>query len=151
MSHSTKRLDLTGQQFGRLTVLEPAENTGGRTAWRCRCTCGQETVVTTCHLRNGHTTSCGCSRVPHLTYIDGTCVEMLRAKTIRRNNTSGVSGVDWWAAKKVWRASICFKGKRYYLGSFHCFDDAVCARKQAEAKLHDHFLQQYHLEHSASS
>lgn len=34
-----------------------------------------------------------------LTYIDGTCVEMLRAKTVRRNNTSGVPGVEWVARK----------------------------------------------------
>ena len=28
-----------------------------------------------------------------LTYVDGTCVEMLQSKTVRRNNTSGVPGV----------------------------------------------------------
>ena len=51
-----------------------------------------------------------------LTYIDGTCVEMLRAKTVRKNNTSGVPGVEWYARKQRWRATICFKGKRHYLG-----------------------------------
>ena len=68
MSHSRKKLDLTGQRFGKLTVLEPAENIGSRTAWRCRCSCGRETVVRTLHLRNGHVTSCGCSGngPPHL-------------------------------------------------------------------------------------
>lgn len=78
-----------------------------------------------------------------LTYIDGTCVEMLRAKTVRRNNTSGVPGVDWLARKHRWRASICFKGKRYYLGSYRSFDDAVKARKEAEAEFHDRFLNEF--------
>ena len=78
-----------------------------------------------------------------LTYIDGTCVEMLRAKTVRSNNTSGVPGVDWVARKQLWRATICFKGKRHYLGGYHRFEDAVAARKSAEARLHDDFLREY--------
>ncbi len=31
-SHSKRKLDLTGQRFGKLTAVEPAENIGGRTA-----------------------------------------------------------------------------------------------------------------------
>ena len=78
-----------------------------------------------------------------LTYVDGTCVEMIRASTLRCNNTSGVPGVDWWAAKGKWRATICFKGKRYYLGSYSHFEEAVQARKRGEAELHDPFLDEY--------
>jgi len=78
-----------------------------------------------------------------LTYIDGTCVELLAAKTVRRNNTSGVPGVDWRASKGLWRAAICFKGKRHYLGSYRRFEDAVKARKRAEAELHDRFVAEY--------
>jgi len=159
--HSTKRLDLTGQRFGKLTVLARAENQGGKTAWLCRCDCGREKAVKTCSLRSGHTKSCGClvgedesakkrGRTPEqlqrfrerLTYIDGTCVEMLAARTVRRNNTSGVPGVDWRASKGLWRASICFKGKRYYLGSYRSFEDAVRARKRGEEELHDKFLRE---------
>ena len=144
-THSRKKLDLTGQRFGRLTVLAPAENIGSRTAWLCRCGCGKQTVVKTQYLRDGRTISCGCARDEgiSLTYIDGTCVEMLRAKTVRRNNTSGVPGVDWYKRKNTWRAAICFKGKRYYLGTYHCFEDAVKARKEAEARLHDSFLREF--------
>lgn len=146
--YSRKKLDLTGQRYGHLTVLGPAANIGGRTAWRCRCDCGRETVVKTCRLRSGHTASCGCmagNAQPGLglTYIDGTCVEMLRAKTVRKNNTSGVPGVEWRSSKNTWRASICFKGRRYYLGSYGRFEDAVVARKRAEETLHDSFLQEF--------
>lgn len=84
--------------------------------------------------------------LPGLTYIDGTCVEMLRAKTVRRNNTSGVPGVEWRSTKQRWRASICFKGHRYYLGSYLLFEDAVKARKEAESRLHDAFLEQFFLQ-----
>jgi len=154
LGYSRKRLDLTGQRFGKLTVLAPAENIGSLTAWRCLCDCGQETVASTKRLRDGHRTSCGCDKAhfgespsavgrASLTYVDGTCVEMLRAKTVRCNNTSGVPGVDWLAKKQRWRASICFKGKRYYLGSYIHFEDAVRARKAGEENLHDRFLREF--------
>lgn len=151
MHHSTRKLDLTGQRYGRLTVLGPAENIGSRTAWRCRCDCGRETVVRTNRLRSGHTTSCGC-RAPGaapgrglfgLTYIDGTCIEMLQTKRVRRNNTSGVTGVDWMPGKRRWRATICFKGKRHYLGSYASLEEAAEARRQAEKRFYDSFLQEY--------
>lgn len=153
MRHSTKKLDLTGQRFGKLTVLAPAENVGSRTAWLCRCDCGKETVVTTLCLRDGRRTSCGCDREifespgemgrASLTFVDGTCVEMIRANTKRCNNTSGVPGVEWWTSKGVWRATICFKGKRRYLGSYHRFEDAVQARKRAEEELFLPFLAEF--------
>ena len=140
MSHSRQKLDLTGHRYGKLTVLGPAENIGERTAWRCLCDCGCQAIVKTTQLRSGHTKSCGCmERGP--VYVDGTSPDMLRAaKIARKNNTSGVPGVDWWAAKGKWRATICFKGKRYYLGSYCDFEEAVRARKQGEAELHDRFL-----------
>ena len=52
--------DLTGQKFGRLTVLERAESKGKRTYWRCKCDCGNECTVVGTNLRSGHTKSCGC-------------------------------------------------------------------------------------------
>ena len=103
-------------------------------------------MVPTRRLRGGHTKSCGCLKADggvHLTYIDGTSPEMLAAaKIARKNNTSGVPGVDWVASKQLWRAAICFKGKRRYLGGYRKFEDAVKARKRAEEELHDSFLQE---------
>ena len=143
MGYSTKKLDLTGQHYGRLTVLEPAENIGGRTACLCRCQCGKQVKVKTAHLRSGHTKSCGCMEKGP-SYVDGTSAEMLRAaKKARKNNTNGVPGVDWRPSKGVWRAAICFKGKRYYLGGYSSFEEAVAARKKAERELYDSFLKQY--------
>lgn len=54
-------MDLTGQRFGRLTVVSRAENDHrGKTIWNCVCDCGQERKVQAYNLRNGHTVSCGC-------------------------------------------------------------------------------------------
>ena len=53
--------DLTGLHFGRLTVLERAENgSHGRTRWRCLCVCGNECFTTSARLKSGDTQSCGC-------------------------------------------------------------------------------------------
>lgn len=56
--------DLTGQTFGRLTVLELADLPGHTRArqWRCRCECGNITYSNTCYLQRGSKTSCGCAR-----------------------------------------------------------------------------------------
>ena len=59
-TYPRQKLDLTGQRFGKLTALEPARDARGRTAWRCRYDCGNETVVLTGNLRSGRTKSCGC-------------------------------------------------------------------------------------------
>lgn len=56
-----KLQDLTGQKFGKLTVLERSEDIGLQPAWKCKCECGNITIVTGGNLRkeNG-TKSCGC-------------------------------------------------------------------------------------------
>lgn len=53
--------NLVGKKFGRLTVVERAENDKYCTArWKCKCICGGETITSTTHLKSGHTKSCGC-------------------------------------------------------------------------------------------
>lgn len=138
---SAQKMDLTGQRFGQLTALVPAGKKGSMSAWLCRCDCGRETVVTIGHLRNGTTTSCGCK--PKVTLVDGTCVELIRSKTIRSNNTSGVTGVEWVPRTNQWKAVIFFKGKRHYLGCYGKFEDAVKARKRAEEELFEPFLREF--------
>lgn len=59
-----KKLDLCGEVFGRLTVIERAEkdrslkNRGSR--WLCKCECGKITIARLDGLRSGHVKSCGC-------------------------------------------------------------------------------------------
>lgn len=54
-------IDLSGQRFGRLTVIKRVENgNGGRARWLCRCDCGNEKTVLSGNLRSGDIQSCGC-------------------------------------------------------------------------------------------
>lgn len=52
--------DLTGQIFGNLTAIEPGFRGDGVRVWRCLCKCGDESLVRTQSLVEGHTKSCGC-------------------------------------------------------------------------------------------
>lgn len=67
-------IDLTGQRFGRLTVINRAGiNSYGKPTWNCLCDCGNYVVINAHELRNGDTKSCGCFkneqiRIPHYTH-----------------------------------------------------------------------------------
>ncbi len=60
-----QREDLTGRQFGRLTVMEldsygDAPDRHGY--WTCQCECGNTIVSRDTRLKSGRTVSCGCWR-----------------------------------------------------------------------------------------
>ena len=57
-----KAIDLKGQKFGRLLVLNKTtkRNSCGHIYWSCLCDCGNICEVSGSSLRNGHTKSCGC-------------------------------------------------------------------------------------------
>ena len=64
-----KRIDLTGQRFGRLTVIslnEEVSKQKKKSHWNCKCDCGNEIVVCSGSLKSGATTDCGCSRKKEL-------------------------------------------------------------------------------------
>lgn len=52
--------DLTGQKFGKLTVVYRDESCKNYTKWVCKCDCGNTISVTRNNLISGHTNSCGC-------------------------------------------------------------------------------------------
>lgn len=56
-------LDLTGQKFGKLTVIKLDSYNRGeeRTKWICECECGNIVSVYSTNLVRNHTVSCGCS------------------------------------------------------------------------------------------
>ena len=56
-----KFIDRTKQVFGKLTVVEQAgRDRLKKVLWRCKCECGNETVIVSGSLVTGNTTSCGC-------------------------------------------------------------------------------------------
>lgn len=57
--------DLTGQTFGRLTVIGFAgtDRPACRALWKCLCECGEATTVAGGSLTRGTTRSCGCMKL----------------------------------------------------------------------------------------
>lgn len=63
-------IDMTGQRFGRLLVLENVEsktqpNGKKRSMWKCKCDCGNIKIIGGTNLRKGDIVSCGCYRAEH--------------------------------------------------------------------------------------
>lgn len=58
----SKLIDLTGQRFGRLTVIKLLDERSkhGEKIWLCKCDCGNEKKAVSSYLRSGETKSCGC-------------------------------------------------------------------------------------------
>lgn len=56
------QLNLLGQRFGKLLVIEKTKekDNHGNCYWKCKCDCGNEIVVTATSLNTGNTQSCGC-------------------------------------------------------------------------------------------
>lgn len=146
-----KRLDLTGERYGRLVVLGMVkENDGSVKGWKCRCDCGNTCICHAGNLRSGITKSCGClqeeSRKENMKkaihFVNGTCVERIASRKVFASNTTGHRGV-YRRANNRWRACIGFQGKLHYLGTFGSYEEAVNARLEAEERLYDSFLEQY--------
>lgn len=152
LSHPALK-DYIGKRFGRLVVTEYAGKINGMHRWKCRCDCGNETIVGQTLLQTGRTRSCGCIRPEvvreNLKLIDGTSVTLLErnANRLCSNNTSGYTGVYRQRKTGRWASQICFKGKTYYLGAYDEIQDAVKARERAE-EMYSEFLEWYYEEYA---
>lgn len=56
-------VNLTGNRYGRLTVIKQGEHIGNKIGWLCKCDCGELTTVSGTHLNSGVTRSCGCLQI----------------------------------------------------------------------------------------
>ena len=66
-----RRLDISGQRFGRLTAVKNLGSNHGRcNIWLCKCDCGNEVKIPTDSLRSGNTKSCGCLRDELISHVN---------------------------------------------------------------------------------
>lgn len=100
-----KFIDLTGQRFGRLVVIEKGEphiTSGGQyiTTWKCKCDCGNITIVQAPKLKKGHTTSCGCivkeNKGAHFEDLIGQRFNRLTVVKFIPPNERTARGYNWW-------------------------------------------------------
>lgn len=151
-----KSPDLTGQVFGRLTVLGRSDKRmarGKRTVpmWRCRCECGAIVDKARDILTNDDVSMClDCAQKytaaiarKSAGFVGGTQVTKLRDMSPNAANTSGVRGVYYEKRTNTWRARLKFKGRIMSFGSYARFEDAVLARRAAEQEYFGGFLEEY--------
>ncbi|MEG2210043.1 MAG: AP2 domain-containing protein, partial [Eubacterium sp.] len=141
-----------GTRFGRLVVDGVSHLKKGRGYYyKCTCDCEKKVIVRGSNLRSGETKSCGCLHDELLrknvkkyyakNFIEDTNLALIQSETVSRSNTSGVKGVSWHKGSNKWVARIQFQKKTYNLGYYDKLEDAKQARKEAEEKLHDGFLE----------
>lgn len=132
----SKMIDLTGSQFGRLTVLcKTNDRAKDRSIlYKCQCECGNIVFRTRKHIVHGGTRSCGeCGyRHAQVGFREGTTISLIASPRIYKSNTSGVRGVSFCKRNSKWAAYIYLKRRRIQLGYFERFEDAVKARQNAE-------------------
>ena len=125
--------DLTGQRFGRLTVLRQVPVPEGLTQnnyWLCRCDCGTERVVLVSNLIRGHTKSCGC-----LKQRDLTGQRISRLTVLERSDQYATRGKR---TVRLWKCqcdcgNITYKATDTLTGSRNC-SCAECAGRRNAAK-----------------
>ena len=146
-------MNITGQRFGRLTVVKKEMSRPGYVV--CKCDCGNTAVIRATSLTKAKqpTRSCGCLRKEIVSAIGrrtirdnsvnriatnmeyNTNFQVIENESLPKNNKSGYKGVWFNATRGVYEAYITVHRKRFALGKFSKLDDAVRARREAEDRL----------------
>jgi len=96
-----KRRDLTGERFGELRVVKPADNvvfrSSSQTAWLCDCSCGKSIVAATSWLRSGMKWSCGCKNFtrPHKNALSNPVDASWKGLFYRTKNAARKRCIAW--------------------------------------------------------
>lgn len=90
-----KFMDLSGQRYGHLTVIERDTSKKGATYWKCRCDCGKIKSVRAGDMRSGKTISCGCANGVKPKDITGNRYGMLVAIKRDEKRSTNASGSYW--------------------------------------------------------
>ena len=147
-----------GDIYDRLKIIEDlgTRQTGNRKKHRryylCECICGNKVEVLGECLGNG-TKSCGCLNRENAAdklksgydklFVEGTNIKSISSNKLSTRNRSGVRGVSWNSHRNKWRATISFKKRNYYLGSYSDIEEAARIRKEAEDRIFGEFLEWY--------
>lgn len=100
--------DLTGQIFGRLTVIEYNQNLSkdrGKAYWTCQCNCENKTIINVIgnNLIRNHTTSCGCyqkTRIHDIRFKDLTSQHFGKLTVLELDqDLSKQRGCSYWKCK----------------------------------------------------
>ncbi len=106
-----KRTDLTGQKFGRWTVVRFHSVAKGRKLlWLCRCECGKEKAVYSWGLTRGLSTSCGCYHKEIITKhgLHNAPIRNVWLMMMQRCTNPNSTGYEYYGARGI---SVCDRWK----------------------------------------
>ena len=146
-----------GMRVGRLVVIGKSTRKGYVT---CKCDCGATKDIRSNSLtQKSPVQSCGCIQREHAVRIGSSTAKenfskfysenrqyntnfhIIESDKPQRNTRSGCKGV-WFNEKRgMWDAYISIHKTRIFLGRFHEKDDAIKARKLAEAEYFEPLIQ----------
>lgn len=104
------RNDYTGQQFGKLTVIEMLDIRNKERYVKVMCECGNDREVALRNVRTGKTTSCGCVRKANMSKIgkgnlkhgqDGTKLYKLWTTMKGRCQTPTITGYERYGGRGI--------------------------------------------------
>lgn len=93
--------DLTGQTFGRLTVLGIAPKRPGQKPirWWCRCECGNVIDATPAHLKKGSVKSCGCLN-RDFNAVRAERLVVRNTTTLKKHGQTDIAEYNSWTAMR---------------------------------------------------
>ena len=107
--------DLTGQRFGKLTVLSRDLKYKKENKWICQCECGNITSVYSVNLINNRTKSCGClnkEKKKDITNYQSGYLIALEPTDIRKNDNVV------WKCKCTHCGNICYVRESSIIGKY---------------------------------
>lgn len=118
-----KVIDLTGERFGRLTVIERVGTKNRKSVWECKCECGNIKEVVSNNLISGNTKSCGCLKYSKkgLTQKDEKHLKLwhVHRDIIRRCTDKNSSRYKYYGGRGI---TVCDRWLEDYL---NFYDDIV--------------------------
>lgn len=130
--HGQTPNDLTGERYGKLTVIKYAGTRDGYGAlWECQCDCGNTITARADHLKRGRLLSCGCYFKEYSKGVADRTNKLIKDKKVEgvhldkyttqpySSNSTGYRGVSRYSdGRELYRARLEVNGKVYTMYGF---------------------------------
>lgn len=140
--------DLTGQEFGLLTVLSYVNIEDKRGShWLCQCKCGKQVVVSYQNLIQGKTTSCGCQHIKSkgeqkiAELLEKNNINFIQEKTFedcKFEDTNFPARFDFYVDNKY---LIEYDGEQHFIDSFY----GILEKIQKRDKIKNEYCKQHNI------
>ena len=122
IGHFTRKIDLTGEIFGKWKVLKKSEINKDKQNiyWICECICGNKQNISTSNLLNNKTFSCGCCKKSKGEIVIKSILEELKIDFIEQyvfNDLKSYKGYNLYFDFYIPKLNIIieYQGQQHYI------------------------------------